>query len=70
MNNTVFSILAYYNYHNSLLDCLLEVKKGIPITLVTLYSCVLGIFTHLVVLPGHLILGFWTKMGVAQFVDG
>ena len=53
----------YYNFRNSLLECVLDTKKGIPITLAILYSCVcrrLNLRVHLVGLPGHLVLGFLT----------
>ncbi|KAG7369196.1 transglutaminase [Nitzschia inconspicua] len=51
----------YYNYKNSLLDHVLQSKKGIPLTLSILYSCVcyrLGIPVQITGLPGHVVLGF------------
>lgn len=51
----------YYNYRNSLLDHVLESKKGIPLTLCILYSCIcrrLDIPVQLTGLPGHVVLGF------------
>jgi regulator of sirC expression with transglutaminase-like and TPR domain len=51
----------YYNYKNSLLDCVIQTKKGIPLTLSILYSCVchrLGIPIQITGLPGHVVLGF------------
>ncbi len=59
----------YYNYRNSLLDCVLETKRGIPITLAILYSCIcrrLNLHVHLVGLPGHVVLGFKTDQIVAE----
>jgi regulator of sirC expression with transglutaminase-like and TPR domain len=52
----------YYNYRNSLLHCMLESKKGIPITLCILYTCIcrrLDLKVHLTGLPGHVVLGFY-----------
>jgi regulator of sirC expression with transglutaminase-like and TPR domain len=54
----------YYNYRNSLLDCVLDSKMGIPITLAILYTCIcrrLGLDVYLVGLPGHVVLGFSTN---------
>lgn len=51
----------YYDYRNSLLSHVLVNKKGIPITLCILFTCVcrrLDIQTFLVGLPGHVVLGF------------
>jgi hypothetical protein len=51
----------YYNYHNSLLDRVLESKKGIPMTLCILYACIcqrLDIPVLLIGLPGRMVLGF------------
>ena len=62
----------YYNYRNSLLDCALETKKGIPITLAILFVCVfrrLGLEASLVGLPGHVVLGFRTEDGESSFID-
>ena len=54
----------YYNYRNSLLGHTLKTKKAIPITLAILYVCICrrcGIDnTHLVGLPGHVVLGYYT----------
>eukprot|EP00980_Cylindrotheca_fusiformis_P028134 scaffold22583_cov106-Cylindrotheca_fusiformis.AAC.5 len=51
----------YYDYRNSLLRHVLDVKKGIPLTLCVLFACVcrrLKLHTFLVGLPGHVVLGF------------
>jgi regulator of sirC expression with transglutaminase-like and TPR domain len=51
----------YYNYRNSLLDHTIASKKGIPLTLCIVYSCIcrrLGIPVYLTGLPGHVVLGF------------
>lgn len=51
----------YYDYRNSLLSHMLDVKKGIPLTLCILFACVcrrLKLHTFLVGLPGHVVLGF------------
>jgi regulator of sirC expression with transglutaminase-like and TPR domain len=64
--------LDYYNYRNSLLNKVLETKKGIPITLCILYSCIcrrLGLHVHLVGLPGHVVLGFLEEDGSQKFLD-
>jgi len=63
LNEYQFSgnIENYYDYRNSLLSHVLVTKKGIPITLCTLFTCVcrrLNIQTFLVGLPGHVVLGF------------
>jgi len=53
----------YYNYHNVLLDHVLESKKGMPLTLCVVYSCIchrLGIAVQLTGLPGHVVLGYDT----------
>jgi regulator of sirC expression with transglutaminase-like and TPR domain len=50
----------YYNYHNSLLNHVLESKKGIPMTLCIIYTLVcrrLDLAVYLVGLPGHVVLG-------------
>ena len=55
------NVTDYYNYQNSLLDAVLESKKGIPLTLCILYSCVcrrLKIPVQITGLPGHVVLGF------------
>lgn len=62
----------YYNYRNSLLDQVLKTKKGIPMTLAILYSCVcrrLDIQVSLVGLPGHIVSSFYTEDGTRCFVD-
>jgi regulator of sirC expression with transglutaminase-like and TPR domain len=62
----------YHNYRNSLLDQVLETKKGIPISLAILYSCVcwrLDIQVTLIGLPGHVVSCFWTEDGERHFVD-
>jgi regulator of sirC expression with transglutaminase-like and TPR domain len=54
----------YYNYRNSLLDCVLDSKLGIPITLAILYTCIcrrVDLDVYLVGLPGHVVLGFSTS---------
>jgi regulator of sirC expression with transglutaminase-like and TPR domain len=51
----------YYNYHNSLLDRVLESKMGSPMTLCILYACIcrrLDIPVYLIGLPGRMVLGF------------
>lgn len=51
----------YYDFRNSLLSHVLDVKKGIPLTLCILFACVcrrLKLHTFLVGLPGHVVLGF------------
>ena len=62
----------YYNYRNSLLDQVLETRKGIPITLAILLTSVcrrLNIPVHVIGLPGHVVSGFWTEDGERHFVD-
>ena len=62
----------YYNYRNSLLDQVLETRKGIPITLAILFTsvcCRLNIPVHVIGLPGHVVSGFWTEEGERRFVD-
>ena len=62
----------YYNYRNSLLHFSLETKKGIPITLCILYSCIcrrLDLKVHLTGLPGHVVLGFRDDEGSLGFLD-
>lgn len=56
----------YYDYRNSLLNHVLDAKKGIPISLCILFACVcrrLKLQTFLVGLPGHVVLGFDAGMG-------
>ena len=51
----------YYDYRNSLLNHVLETRKGIPITLCIVFACIcrrLGLHTFIVGLPGHIVLGF------------
>lgn len=51
----------YYDYRNSLLNHVLETRKGIPITLCIVFACIcrrLGLHTFVVGLPGHIVLGF------------
>ena len=53
----------YYNYHNVLLDRVVESKTGMPLTLCLIYSCIcrrIGIAVQLTGLPGHIVLGFDT----------
>ena len=48
----------YYNHENSLLPCVLESRKGLPLTLTLLYIFVAaraGVSIHGVNLPGHFI---------------
>lgn len=63
----------YYNYKNSLLNHVLDTKKGIPITLAIIYMCVarrLSVQVDLIGLPGHLVLGFVDQFaGKPRFVD-
>lgn len=63
----------YYDYKNSLLNHVLETKKGIPITLAIIYMCVarrLSVKVDLIGLPGHLVLGFLDDIeGKQRFVD-
>jgi regulator of sirC expression with transglutaminase-like and TPR domain len=62
----------YNNYRNSLLDQVLETKKGIPITLAILYISVcwrLDVPVGLIGLPGHVVACFWTEKGEKHFVD-
>jgi regulator of sirC expression with transglutaminase-like and TPR domain len=50
----------YYNYRNSLLNHVLESKKGIPMTLCIIYTLIcrrLDLVVYLVGLPGHVVLG-------------
>ena len=50
----------YYNYRNSLLNHVLESKKGIPMTLCIIYTLIcrrLDLIVYLVGLPGHVVLG-------------
>jgi regulator of sirC expression with transglutaminase-like and TPR domain len=50
----------YYNYRNSLLNHVLESKKGIPMTLCIIYTLIcrrLDLEVYLVGLPGHVVLG-------------
>jgi regulator of sirC expression with transglutaminase-like and TPR domain len=63
----------YYNYKNSLLNHVLETKKGIPITLAILYTCIarrLALKVDMIGLPGHLVLGFHDDLqGEQRFLD-
>jgi hypothetical protein len=63
----------YYNYKNSLLNHVLETKKGIPITLAILYTCIarrLTLKVDMIGLPGHLVLGFHDDLqGEQRFLD-
>lgn len=63
----------YYNYKNSLLNHVLETKKGIPISLAILYTCIarrLALKVDMIGLPGHLVLGFRDDMkGEQRFLD-
>ncbi len=48
----------YYNHENSLLPCVMENRKGLPLTLTLLYAFVgarAGLSVHGVNLPGHFI---------------
>jgi hypothetical protein len=59
----------YYNYRNSLLQYVLESKKGIPITLCILYTCIcrrLDLNVHLTGLPGHVVLRFYNNNDLPQ----
>jgi regulator of sirC expression with transglutaminase-like and TPR domain len=50
----------YYNYRNSLLNHVLESKKGIPMTLCIIYTLIcrrLDLVVYIVGLPGHVVLG-------------
>mmetsp|Transcript_460 Transcript_460/g.563 ORF Transcript_460/g.563 Transcript_460/m.563 type:complete len:450 (-) Transcript_460:49-1398(-) len=52
----------YYNYKNSLLNHVLTSKKGIPMTLAVIFTCIsrrLNIDVDMIGLPGHLVLGFF-----------
>ena len=79
INKTLFEELGfggneadYYNYRNSLLNFVIETKKGIPITLAILYTCVcrrLNICVDMIGLPGHLVLGFVDDGGNRLFMD-
>ena len=63
----------YYNYKNSLLNHVLITKKGIPITLAILYTCIarrLSLKVDMIGLPGHLVLGFFDNVqGKHRFLD-
>ena len=62
---------GYYNPHNSYLPAVLEMKKGLPITLSLLYKIVaerLGLRTWGVGLPGHFLVGLETD-GAMLLVD-
>jgi hypothetical protein len=50
----------YYSYKNSLLSFVLLEKKGIPLSLAILYSCIcrrIGISVDIIGLPGHVVVG-------------
>mmetsp|Transcript_8881 Transcript_8881/g.14786 ORF Transcript_8881/g.14786 Transcript_8881/m.14786 type:complete len:441 (-) Transcript_8881:58-1380(-) len=63
----------YYNYKNSLMNNVLETKKGIPITLAIFYTCIarrLSLKVDMIGLPGHLVLGFHDDLkGEQRFLD-
>jgi regulator of sirC expression with transglutaminase-like and TPR domain len=50
----------YYDWHNSLLDKVMEYRKGIPITLCIIYASIVhravGVDLHFIGLPGHFVL--------------
>lgn len=54
------NIRDYYNVANSQLQCVLERKSAIPMTLAILYRCVaerVGVKVDIVGLPGHIVVG-------------
>lgn len=62
----------YYNYKNSLLDRVIQTKKGIPLTLCVVYICVcrrLEIPVQIIGLPGHVVLGFDNDLGSRSYMD-
>lgn len=65
----------YYDVRNSLLNNVLETRKGIPITLAVLYKLILARVGHrvnLIGLPGHVVLGIPPPYGsctTTTFVD-
>lgn len=65
----------YYNFHNVLLDHVLESKSGMPLTLCVVYCCIcrrLGIAVQVTGLPGHIVLGFDTNdeaTDTRKFID-
>jgi len=62
----------YYNRENSLLNSVIESKKGIPLSLCILVMCVcrrLAIPVHITGLPGHIVLGMFIDDDESQFFD-
>ena len=62
----------YYNEENSFLDFVLATRLGIPLTLCIVFACVarrVGIATHLVGLPGHVVLGFRDEDEIMHYLD-
>jgi regulator of sirC expression with transglutaminase-like and TPR domain len=59
----------YYDHRNSLLDHVIKSKKGIPLTLAILYSCVcrrLEMPVQITGLPGHVVIEFGKDSDVAS----